>query len=147
MFPHLVLSSECRSVLLLGGLSLPSVRASSDWLIHNCALYYRWVTLNVETSFYHTLPPFEKLMLTFNICHKIHPLGLGLNPILKSIWRKKCPLKSFLKNTMSYFMKSTPLDLYMLEQCKYTIIEQFNIYIYITTTSHDNIHSGDVLVV
>ena len=35
VLPRRVLSSECCSVLLFGGLSLQLVRASSDWLIHN----------------------------------------------------------------------------------------------------------------
>ena len=39
-------------------------------------------------------------------------------------------LKVFFEKHYVLFYEIHPLDLYMLEQCKYTIIEQFNIYIH-----------------
>ena len=40
-------------------------------------------------AFYHTLPPFEKLMLTFNICHKIHRPWPGFKSFFKVYMEKR----------------------------------------------------------
>ena len=83
---------------------------------------------------------FEKLRLTLNIYHKIHPPWPGFKSFLKVFVEKKMSLKVFRKSLFVLFCEiHPPLELYMVESCKITIIEQ--LYIYIITTSHNNIHS------